>query len=289
MLGSFAEYFSDSLSTHVKKGQQQRAMEGRHTGGIPFGFDSCWKKVEGRREPVCDEEHPGGVHVHSTEGPAVAEMFRRYATGNTTLAQEASRLNGAGFRTRNMHRHSDGTGPAAAGPRLFTTASVRVILHNPFYAGVVKHNDDTYPGLHDALISREVFDTVQLMLRKNSGRSETLNPTPAREYLLKGIIRCAYCGLPMWAQTYNNGGRYYREHRNSRGIMECPASGGSVPCDLADEQVGRVIEAITLQTDWIDRVMALINVQDEVETVKKRRRQLEEKLRRLGKAYVAGM
>ena len=47
------------------------------------------------------------------------------------------------------------------------------------------------------------------------------------------IIRCAYCGVPMWAQTYNSGGRYYREHRNSRGLMECPASGGSVPCDIA--------------------------------------------------------
>ena len=154
---------------------------------------------------------------------------------------------------------------------------------------MVKHNEDIYPGLHDALISREVFDTVQLMLRKNSGRSETLNPRPARGYLLKGLIRCAYCGLPMWAQTYKNGGRYYREHRNSRGIMECPASGGSVPSDLADEQVGMVIEAIALQTDWMDQVMALINVQDDVEAVRERRRQLEEKLRRLGKAYVNGM
>ena len=125
---------------------------------------------------------------------------------------------------------------------------------------MVKHNENLYPGLHDALISQELFDAVQLMMKRNSGRSETLNPRPEREYLLKGLIRCAYCGLPMWAQTYKHGGRYYREHRNSRGIMECPASGGSVPCDVADEQVGRVIEAITLNTDWMDQVMALISV-----------------------------
>ena len=30
MLGSFAEYFSESLATHVGKGQSQRAAEGRH-------------------------------------------------------------------------------------------------------------------------------------------------------------------------------------------------------------------------------------------------------------------
>ena len=286
MLGSFAEYYSGALATHVKKGQEQRAREGRHTGGIPFGYECCWKKVEDRRELVCEEEHPGGVHVHGTEGPAVAEMFQRYATGNTTLAQGASRLNEAGFRTRNMHRATDVNGHSISGPRLFTTASIRVILHNSFHAGMVKHNDDMYPGLHAAIISKEVFDTVQVALRKNSGRSETLHPRPEREYLLKGLVRCAYCGLPMWAQTYNSSGRYYREHRYSRGLVECPASGGSVPCDMADEQVGRVIEAITLQTDWIDRVMALINVQDDVERIRNRRQQLEEKLRRLAKAFV---
>jgi DNA invertase Pin-like site-specific DNA recombinase len=40
MLGSFAEYFSESLATHVRKGQGQRARDGRHLGGIPFGYGS---------------------------------------------------------------------------------------------------------------------------------------------------------------------------------------------------------------------------------------------------------
>jgi len=32
MLGSFAEYSSESLATHVRKGQGQRARDGRHLG-----------------------------------------------------------------------------------------------------------------------------------------------------------------------------------------------------------------------------------------------------------------
>ena len=32
VLGSFAEYFSESLATHVKKGQGERARNGRHLG-----------------------------------------------------------------------------------------------------------------------------------------------------------------------------------------------------------------------------------------------------------------
>src|ERR687891_1604121 len=35
MLGRFAQYFSDSLAAHVSKGLTQRAIQGRHVGGIP--------------------------------------------------------------------------------------------------------------------------------------------------------------------------------------------------------------------------------------------------------------
>ena len=88
-------------------------------------------------------------------------------------------------------------------------ASVRGILHNGFYTGRVKHQDQLLPGVHEALISESLFQTVQSAMKRNSGRSETLHPRPEREYLLKGLIRCAHCGLPMWAQTYKNGNRYY--------------------------------------------------------------------------------
>lgn len=44
MLGAFAQYYSEALGTHVRKGLEQRATEGRHTGGIPFGYESCWEK-----------------------------------------------------------------------------------------------------------------------------------------------------------------------------------------------------------------------------------------------------
>ena len=36
-----AEMFSDVLGTHVQKGVTERARQGLHLGGIPFGYDSC--------------------------------------------------------------------------------------------------------------------------------------------------------------------------------------------------------------------------------------------------------
>ena len=147
--------------------------------------------------------------------------------GEGTLAKLAAWLNKEGFRTRNMHALKDHNGEAVTGPRLFTTASVRGILHNPFYTGMVTHGGKSLPGVHEALVSRDVFDTVQDAMRNNNGRSMTLQAHPQRDYLLKGLVRCAWRGLPMWAQAYANGNRYYREHRESRSIALCPAQGGS--------------------------------------------------------------
>jgi len=290
MLGAFAQYYSEALGTHVKKGLEQRATEGKHTGGIPFGYESCWAKGEkGEKLCHCSPEHPGGVHVHEKEGPCVAELFRRYASGITTLSQLAAWLNSQGFRTRNMHKLPDANGDLISGPRLFTVASVRGILHNPFYAGKVSYKGKLFGGSHDALVDQDVFDLVQATLKKNSGRSETLHPRPEREYLLKGIIRCAYCGMPMWAQTYKNGQRYYREHKASRSHAICEGAGGSIPCHVADEQVGRLVEAIELGSRWLEQVLAIVSIKDEVERVRKEREQVHDRLKRMARAYVDGL
>jgi len=143
------------------------------------------------------------------EANGVKKLFELYSTGNMTLNSVAEWLNDEGLRTQNTRKLPGPDGTVMHGPRLFTHASVRGILNNSFFAGLVKHRDSLHPGLHDALVSKEMSDIVQDKLRANSGRSETLDPRPERQYLMKGIIRCAYCLMPMWAQTYKNGRRYY--------------------------------------------------------------------------------
>ena len=289
MLGSFAEYFSESLATHVRKGQGQRAREGRHLGGIPFGYRSCWSGKDGQRVLQCDPEHPGGVHQIEDEGRVVRELFERYARGNATTASLAIWLNGQGFRTRNTKRLPTPGGDETSGPRFFTNASVRVILHNPFYSGMVKHKKESFQGQHEPMIGIELFEGVQVALRKNSGRSSTIGRKSTRTYLLKGLARCAHCGMNLWAQTYKGGQRYYREHRASRSHGECPSRGGSISCSIPDEQIGKMFSSIVLPDDWQRRVLARIVRQDETARIIGERERVKEKLRRLGQAFVDGL
>ena len=289
MLGAFAEYYSGALSTHVKKGKSEQAHKGLHLGGILFGYESCWGGPKGDRQLTCDPEHFGGVHPQLEEANAVKELYCSYFSGGTTLSQQAGSLNDSGFRTRNMHKLAGPDGTQEEGPRLFTVASVRGILHNPFHAGKIKHNGEVLPGVHESLVTEEIFDAVQVAMKRNSGRSETLHPRPEREYLLKGLIRCAHCLLPMWAQTYKNGHRYYREQKGSRGIGYCVGKSRSMACMVPDEQMGRIVEAIILPDAWMDRALSKIHLAGAVEKLQQERIQAEQRLKRLGKAYVDGL
>jgi hypothetical protein len=93
----------------------------------------------------------------------------------------------------------------------------------------------------------------------------------------------------MWAQTYNSGSSYYREHRGSRGEGACINHGGSILGHIADDQIGRIIKAIRLPDAWLDSVLNKINLQDEAKWVEENRKKVTEKLKRLGRAYVDGM
>ena len=286
MLGSFAEYFSGSLSHHVTKGMDQRAIEGRHVGGIPFGYESCWIEENGERKRRCNPEHPGSIHWVKNEAEAVLKLFNDYSTGTTTTPRQAAWLNENGFRTRNTHKLPDAYGNLVGGPKIFTAKSVQAILSNPFYSGKVRYKGKLLPAAHEPRISHELFERVQVMLKKNNGRCKTLQASPERSYLLKGIIRCAYCGMPMWSQTYKNSQTYYREHRNSRSLANCKASGTSISCKVPDSQIDQIIGAIELNPKWLEEVLAIVNLKDEAERIKKRRTEVQEKLKRMGKIYV---
>jgi site-specific DNA recombinase len=286
MLGSFAEYFSGALSNHVSKGMDQRALEGRHVGGIPFGYESCWIEENGERKRRCKPEHRGSIHQVKKEAEAVIKLFNDYSTGTATTPQQATWLNENGFRTRNTHKLPDAYGNLVGGPKLFTAKSVQSILSNPFYAGDVRYKGQLLPAAHEPLISRELFERVQVMLKKNNGRCKTLEANPERSYLLKGIIRCAYCGMPMWSQTLKIGKSFYREHRNSRSLANCQASGTSISCKVPDRQIDEIIGAIELNPQWLEEVIAIVNLKDEETRIKKRRTEVQEKLKRIGKIYV---
>jgi hypothetical protein len=59
-----------------------------------------------------------------------------------------------------------------------------------------------------------------------------------------------------------------------------------MPCDIPDEQMGRIITAISLPDSWQDRLLARLHLEDEVNRVEKERKETEQRLKRLGQVYL---
>jgi len=250
MLGTFAQYFSDSLAKHTSKGIAERVHQGRPAGPIPFGYR---KGNDGIPEPV------------SEEADAVRHAFEMRVAG-TLQSGIAAWLNRQGFRTR--------------GGRPFTNFAVRDILNNPFYAGRLKYKGNTYVGNHQGIVDISLYESIRAARRPRSGRPQL------RAYLLKGLARCSSCGSLLWSCTNARGHDYYRHWS---GYGDCSVRDKMVPGGVIDDQLERVFTSMRLDHRWretiVDRVVAL----SERERIASERKQAEERLTRLGRAYVDGM
>ena len=73
------------------------------------------------------------------------------------------------------------------GGKPFTRGHLYQLLHKPIYVGEVRHKGETYPGRHEAIVSRDTWEAAQRRLRANvNARRGPRNGT--RSHLMTGLI-----------------------------------------------------------------------------------------------------
>ncbi len=134
----FDEYYSVSLSFWTRTGLREKARQGHLLGQLPWGYV---------------RDHDSGLAVPDSErAPLVRELFERYSTGQESDRTMAAWLNAKGARTSRE--------------RAFGKDTVRDMLLNAAYCGYVtgmRSKDRSIKGLHEPLVSEELFDRVQQM------------------------------------------------------------------------------------------------------------------------------
>jgi DNA invertase Pin-like site-specific DNA recombinase len=169
VLGAVAVLEIEKMSKRIRRFKQARREAGLPHGGKRwFGYLDADEDGERRRNMVEDP----------IEGAIYRELVGRFLGGEAlhSLAGWLS-LNGV---------------PTVSGGE-WTAPSVRAILLNQRYAGLVVHKGDVIgPGRWDALIDEETNDAVRRKL--NNPERRTNNGQNARVYLLAGLGVCATCG-----------------------------------------------------------------------------------------------
>ncbi len=265
VLGAVNEWYVNNLSAEVSKGLEARAEAGMWLGGVPFGYDCEYKKDGGNGEAYPNEKEAEGARL----------AFEAYATGVHSYRDVAQILNEAGYRP-------NGRGDRAL--RLFSKDSVNSMLANRFYIGEVEYAGQHYPGLHEPIISRELFELVQ-EVRERRDRGGASAPQESRVYPLTGIARCARCGTPMRGSS-SSGRRYYRDPAPDR-CRECDQR--LVRALEAEDAVGRRLGALSIPPTWRQKILDFIEgMTEDKSDLLQQRHHYERQLERLKRLFVLG-
>jgi site-specific DNA recombinase len=262
-----AGWYSLDLSQKVSRSRQRRAELGLYNGGLPFGYAADPRSVKGNPLPPV---------IVETEAELVRMAYERYAGGATSMQEIAQSINMTGAVTRNTRKDET---KGLTGPRPWGKESVKDVLGNPFYRGVVVYKGIESAGLHEAIVTPELWQKVETARKQRRGAGAVYTPA-YRRYQLKGLARCVSCGERLWSNGTKRGA-YYRDPAQLRGI-DC--LGGSIRVDELDRQMDGIIGRLVLPANWKQEI-AILAGQDAEESIEAKRDRLEAKRRRLVRMY----
>ncbi len=266
ILLSFAQFEREIIGERIRDKIAAAKRKGKHTGGPPvLGYDI---DRTNRR-----------IVVNPEEAELVRHIFKRFVRLASPL-EVARELNVEGLTTKTWIR-ADGrlrTG------RPWNKADISRVLKNRKYIGEVTHKEKVYPGEHDAIVSKGLWDAAQEILKENYHQrsARTRARTPA---LLKGIIRCGHCGNSMGITFTRKSGKLYRYyvcvHASKSGYDSCPVK--SVAAGEIEKTVVNQLRALLCAPEVIARTSRAAGILEaaQVERLQGEKEGDEERLRLL--------
>lgn len=148
VLLSFAQFEREVTAERIRDKIAASKKKGIWMGGIvPLGY-----RVENRK-----------LLIEPVEADLVRMIFRRYLELGSMLPL-LTELHDKRIVTRARMLSS---GKAVGGIPL-TKGPLNHLLKNRTYVGEINHHDKSYPGEHEALLSQDLFDAVQVHLAANA-------------------------------------------------------------------------------------------------------------------------
>lgn len=266
ILLSFAQFEREIISERVKDKMGAARKKGKWLGGMPIlGYDL--DKINHK------------LIINKREAKIVQEIFDLYLKEKSLLSV-AIILNEKGYRTKQFISKA---GKVFGGTK-FKNTNIQLILKNVLYIGKVKYNGELYPGLHEAIISDEIFDKVRQILANNRvGRD---NPKNTRNTgLLNHILRCKACNSIMFHTYTRKGERRYRYYvcmnAQKRGYKNCPTK--SVNAEYIEDSVILSLKKISFHSELRKQALLDVNakIREEIALFEKEKKELMKNARNL--------
>lgn len=217
-----AKHFSDNLREEVKKGMTEKARQGIFPSMAPVGYVNT---VDGHRKII--EPDP-------SVAPLVRRVFEAYAAKEVSLEGAAALAKRLGIRTR--------TG------KPYARSSIARMLENPVYMGIVRWSGQDYPGIHEPIVSVDLYNQVQLVMH---GRTTNAGFSTTHSFPYRGLMTCAHCGCSITAEIKKGKYIYYR--CTGMRDKQCPGM-KMVREEALTEQFASLLDGLTLSAENLARL-----------------------------------
>ena len=156
VLLSFAQFEREVTGERIRDKVAASRKKGMWMGGsVPLGY-----KVRDK-----------ALLIHEEHAVLVKRIFHAYEEMGSFLKLQAY-LEKGGYKTQNGY--------------LFNRGGLHALLTNPIYIGKVRHRKQVYDGLHQAIISQELWDAVQKKLGGSPKEREV--KSVSQGFLLQGLL-----------------------------------------------------------------------------------------------------
>jgi len=227
---TFAQFERELTSERTRDKLLERAQKGLWNGGIvPFGYKNENKKLA----------------IHETESKIVKAIFENYLFSKS-LATVYNDLRSKGITYRNN--------------KPFSKTAISYILRNLVYTGKVKYAGKSSQGIHQPIISEEMFSLAQ-EIRKDKKRTMKIY----KDYPLAGLIHCKECGSFMTpCYTNKRKGRKLKRYYYYRCTDTFHREWGScstrqVSANRLESYIFENLERISLDKQYIDSLIFSLN------------------------------
>ncbi|MGU8901203.1 recombinase family protein [Clostridium perfringens] len=285
MMALIGEFERGTIAQNVKIGMIAKAKNGNWCGGRVLGYD-----LVPNNSPEEEKKGKNKLEINEKEAEIVRFIFNEYSKGKGYKAI-TNKMNKLGYKTKKGNN--------------FSVGSIRDILTNPVYIGEIRYNvrqnwsekrrrninpnPIRVKGKHEAIIDRELWDKVQLILESKKGKPSRIYDG---EYPLTGILRCPKCGAGMvisrTTNTLADGTKrriayYCCGNWKNKGTSVCNSN--TIRVDKANEYVFKKIEELVSNEAMIKAVVKNINKErkDKVKPAKRLLGDIDKELEKLDK------
>jgi len=214
LIAAFSQFYVDNLKQETVKGNREKAAQGMWVGPVPFGYRKLDK----------------GTIVPSDDASTIHEIYSLYADGHsyrdivTILNKQGKTI----YRWREKDRVD------------FSRESIRTILKNRAYIGFVSSGGIEYPGMHQPLVSSELFEYCREIAQE---RTRGAAQGARHNFTLTRYARCSSCGSKMWAHV---GGGTYRTYAYicSRRQKHGTCNASQTKAELVEYQIAELVEMV---------------------------------------------